>query len=202
MHAPTHSVDEDVQAQATRILSNGMFPRGARAGHFMRTVGASLKFSIQARYLYVQIASLMTQTSTAKVPTTAIRNWLGGVSVRTATRVIAELTRTGPVPLLTQTPGRPGRPSVYGFVVNPWALAETQAKQAAETRAKRQPRVHAKQQQIVADAQASGLTNAATIAKLAHAGRRATWALPTRTPPAPVLDARLLRRRPTATPTH
>lgn len=198
MNAP--HLAADVHAHGTAILSNEHFPRGARAAHFMRTVGGSLKFSVEARYLYVQIASCMTKTNTATVARTAIVNWLGGVSPRTASRIVAELTRTGPVPLLVQKPGRPGRASVFAFVHNPWALAETQAAQAAETRAKRQGRVLAKQQQIQRDAEAASstgdpVTTEATIAKMHRARRMADWALPKRTPPVPVPDRRFLRGR-------
>jgi hypothetical protein len=144
----------------------------------------------------------MKKTNTATVARTAIMNWLGGASPRTASRIVAELTRTGPVPLLVQKPGRPGRASVFVFVHNPWALKETQDAQAIETRAKRQGRVLAKQQQIQRDAEASSTTGGlesgvaaieATIAKMHRARRMADWALPKRTPPVPVPDARFMR---------
>jgi hypothetical protein len=161
----------------TLVLSNGQFPFAARAAHLWRAA-PDLGFNVSARFAYVLIAGAMTKQGTATIARATLAKWLA-VDKRTVTRIVRELTRSGPLPLLAVTPGRKGHGvSVFQWVSNPCAFAEAQEAAAAEIRAKRAPAVLDAQAHIYAQ-QPDTPERAAALARTTQ---RREWALPTRKP--------------------
>lgn len=163
-----------------RILTNATTMWGARAGLLMRLF-PQLVTSVNAGYVYVLLAGMMgadgKKDGTISVSMKLIATWLGKTP-RTAQSAIRELTRSGPVPLLVEVPGRPGRVSKYGWVNNPFALLEAQLADAQRVREVRQGRLSAERNEAFKAFHGTKTTsNEAFAAKIAAAERRAEWNL-------------------------
>lgn len=122
-------------------LSNSGYARGGRAGYVIRNHPAAFKgFSIRALFLYRLIADLIGKGRSdlppdeAVVALKALARW-GNCSTRQASTEIRQLVRSGPFPLLMQAPGRKGKSAGrYRWVLNPFTLAEHQAREAEQAR--------------------------------------------------------------------
>lgn len=112
---------------------------GGRAGYVVRIYPAAFKgFSMRALNLYRHLADLMGKAGQpadeAVVPLKVLAKW-GNCSTRQASTEIRQLVRTGPFPLLIQMTGRKGRSAGrYRWVLNPFTLAERQARDAEQAR--------------------------------------------------------------------
>ena len=126
------------RADITRILSDPAYGVGTRAAHFMRQYGHRLTFSVRAKLIYVLMAGFVGQDKNRfTVPLKRIAGW-ADCTPRSAQRAIRELTRSGPLPLLLETPGRPGKVSEYRLVHDPFTVAAQQAADAERTRQRRE----------------------------------------------------------------
>ncbi len=122
-------------------LGDSNYSLGGRAGYVQRNHPAAFKgFSPRALNLYRHIADLMgkgksgRRADEATVPLKVLAKW-GNCSTRQASTEIRQLVRTGPFPLLLQITGRKGGSAGrYRWVLNPFTLAEHQAKEAERVR--------------------------------------------------------------------
>lgn len=139
---PVETFTEKEQREITRILGNPRYAPGARAGYLLRAHGEKLRYSPRAKLLYVLLAGFIgadkKRPGTIGVSMKKLAAW-ANCTPRCAQSAIRELTRSGPLPLLLETPGRPGRVSEYQFVRDPFTVAVAQAADAERTRKHRQP---------------------------------------------------------------
>lgn len=181
--SPASGFSEEDQKKIIWILTNPKTMYGTRAGYLLRMF-PNLAFSPRAKLLYVLIAGFIgadRKTDGAiSVSMKKLATWINATP-RTAQSAIRELTRSGPVPLLVEVPGRPGRVGKYGWVNNPFALLEAQAKDAERVRQARDGRLRDERNEAFKALHSSKTIDEDTFAaKLAAAERRAAWNLPTR----------------------
>lgn len=118
-------------------------------------VAAKLDFSASARLLYLLLSHYFSITGAGRdadsvsVPIGLVARRLN-ISKRSASRVIAELTRTGTIPLLLQDVGKPGKASRYTFVYRPFELLAIQDANVAVAAQRRQTLILDKQKAIFA----------------------------------------------------
>jgi len=125
-------------------LSGTKYTPGARAGYVLRSHPEAFKgFSVRALSLYRHVADLMGRSKPgqpadeAVVPLKVLAKW-GNCCTRQASTEIRQLVRTGPFPLLMQMTGRKGLSAGrYRWVLNPFTLADHQAREAEQARLRR-----------------------------------------------------------------
>jgi hypothetical protein len=201
------SAERDAIIQA---LSNPKHGFGARAQYFVRNCGPKVRaaaeaagvptFSIGALSTYMLLAGFIgadkKHPDRIAVTMRTIAGWLG-CSPRSAQAYVRELVRSGPLPLLVERPGKPGKPSCYGFVSNPFEIARHQADDAARVKQARtrdcvgEPVAAAFRAHVAGD-----ITEAELHRRRAEAYKRRNWNTATR--PAVVVkpdpDPAFLRR--------
>lgn len=169
---------EEERRGIIRILSNAKYAPGARAGYLLRAHGEKLRFSPRAKLLYLLLAGFVgadpTRPERIAVSMRKLAAW-ANCTTRSAQSAIRELTRSGPLPLLLETPGRPGRVSEYQVVRDPFEVAAAQLAAAARTRTHRQPAYGKGQIQAFREGGAAELDRKLPILK-----KRQGWNLPTR----------------------
>ncbi len=168
------------------ILSNPKTGPGTRAAYLCRKYSRYLGISARARLLYVLLSGFIGADGRSNgritVPMKKLAEWLD-CTPRVAQSAVRELVRSGPLPLMTSNPGRPGRASEYGFVSNPFALAEQQAEDAQRTRERRQRRTSAERNAVMIAHHVKGTLDAdAARRELSAIAKRHEWNLPTRVP--------------------
>jgi hypothetical protein len=184
---PLPELTPDVRDGIVALLSNPKTGPGTRAAYLCRRFPSYLGISPRARLLYVLLAGFIgadhKTTGTICVSMRKLAEWLQ-CSPRAAQNAVRELVRSGPFPLLTSLPGRQGRASEYGFVCNPFALADRQELDAQRTRERRQSRTSADRNAVMIEQYSRGTLAAEDAArKLAAISRRQEWNLPTRQVP-------------------
>lgn len=174
---------EAERASINAILSNPKVGPGVRAGILLRK-HPTLEYSRNAKLLYLLISGFIgadgLRTGGISVSMKKLAAWINA-STRSAQAAVRELVRSGPLPLLTETPGRPGRVGEYRFVSNPFAVAELQQAEAERTRQHRQPRTSRERNAIMLSRYVTEELDAGTTnAKLKAVDARLNWNLPTR----------------------
>ena len=165
------------------ILSNPNVGYGTRAGYLLRKC-PRLKFTRPAKLLYVLLAGFLgvdskLEKNTVRVPLKVLAGWLG-CTPRTVQTLVRELVRSGPLPLLTATPGRPGRASQYTFVENPFAVAAAQAEETERAHRFRQPRLVTMQAAIMVATEAGTIGSEEAGRRHQEAYKRKNWNTTTR----------------------
>ena len=139
--------DSTEQQKINGILGDAKFSTGARAQYLFRNC-PGLRFSTRAKLLYLLIAGFkLDNKGNVTIPAKVLAKWVGA-SRRTVSSLVRELCRTGPIPLLLEQPGRPGRASQFTFVVRPFTVAHNNERAGKDNRRHRQP--DATQAQIAA----------------------------------------------------
>ena len=122
------------------ILNDQRLFAEVRAGKLMRNFNHILRFSCTASLLYHDLAGFMRKNHggqfQTKIAISKMQLWMGGRSQRAVQDDIRELTLSGPLPLIRKLVpgGMGGRRTLYGFVLNPFDLAEQQLTQAQTAR--------------------------------------------------------------------
>jgi hypothetical protein len=181
--SPPRDLTASDQEKIAGILGRAGIGFGTRAGLLLRQF-PNLGFSRNAKLLYLLLAGFIgadgERTGEISVSLKKLAQWLE-CSTRSTQAAIRELCRTGPFPLLTQNPGRPGRVGKYGWVSNPFELARRQAAQAEVTRAQRRAQATREKNAIFVDRFVNGSIDEETArAKLAAVEQRTKWNLPAR----------------------
>ena len=181
---PVETFTEEEQRDITGILGNPRFAPGARAGYLLRAHGEKLRYSPRAKLLYLLLAGFIgadkKRPGTIGVSMKKLAAW-ANCTPRCAQSAIRELTRSGPLPLLLETPGRPGKVSQYQFVRDPFSVAAAQAADAERTRKHRQPDYSRAQLQALKDGGAAELDR-----QIPGMKKKFNWMTPTRPAPSPV----------------
>jgi hypothetical protein len=166
---------------------NSDYGLGTRANYLFRTCADFLRFSPRAWLLYLALSGFFgadkkLPADSIRVPMRKIARWLG-CGERTAQRVVRELTRSGPLPLLIEQPGREGRVSQYTFIRDPFKMAAMQEVEAVRSKRKRNAGIVAQQLAIQQAEQRGELSPEVAARKLKATAQRRTWNTPTRTLP-------------------
>lgn len=152
-----------------------------------------MQYSPHATALYLLLSGFFgadkkLAPDTVRVPMRVIARWLHCTS-RTAQRAVQELTRSGPLPLILEKPGRPGQVSEDTFVRDPFKVAAMQEVEAVRNKAKRGAAIVAAQAEIHAAESRGDITPAGAAAKLKATALRRTWNTPMRGAVVVSLDA-------------
>lgn len=120
------------KAKMLAILNDEQLWADTRAGKLMRNFNHLLRFSCSASLLYHDLAGFMRKghggSYQTKIAISKMQQWMGGRCERAVQADIRELTLGGPLPLICKLEqgGLGGRRTLYGFVLDPFALAEQQ----------------------------------------------------------------------------
>jgi hypothetical protein len=181
---PVETFTEKEQREITRILGDPDYAPGARAGYLLRAHGEKLRYSPRAKLLYMLLAGFIgadkKRPGSIAVSMKKLASW-SNCTTRSAQSAIRELTRSGPLPLLLETPGRPGKVSEYQFVRDPFTVAAAQAADAERTRKHRQPDYSRAQLQAIRAGGADELDR-----QIPGMKKKFNWMTPTRPAPSPV----------------
>lgn len=197
---PVNTFPEQARRGIVRILSNKDYSPGARAGYLLREYGKQLEFSPRAKLLYLLLAGFMgadkKRPQSVCVSMAKLAEWLN-CTPRSAQTAVRELTRSGPVPLLLEIPGRPGRVSEYSVVRDPFTIATQQAADTARILQRRRPAYLAGQFAAVREANEG--QQGQIESRLTEVSKRQRWNTATR--PAVVADDHHQVTPPHSTPT-
>jgi hypothetical protein len=160
------------------------FSIGARAGYFLRHFPDCAPPSSRAREIYRYIADLSHMDAAGhpqpvSIPHKTLAKY-AHCAERSVSAAVRVLARTGRLPLIGVTPGKPGRASRFVFVCDPFAWAAAQEVEADRVRGVRQSAVARKQAQTFRAAQSGTMTDAEAEQHARNLQRQREWNLPPR----------------------